>query len=339
MEDKKSIELMEKNAQRLKEYEQGRMSSSSLIINYFKRIAKYISLGNWSYAAYAFKRAFRVAVTKKDDSKDRVAESSLDIHESERLVIYTVLFGNYDDLKEPLYVTPNCDYYILTNQEVKTDSVWKKYPIEKFQEQTKCFSNLEKARFFKLHPHLLFPEYKYSMFIDANLQMVTDMRPVFKQLENNFIEYKYSMFIDANLQMVTDMRPVFKQLENNFIAIHNQPGRDCVYQEATEIIVIGKADKAPVIEQMKAYKKEGFPKHYGLFRTCVVVREHNNEQCIKLMELWWKEINAFTKRDQLSFTYALWKMGLTKNAVSNLGYDPRTNPRFIESVHTSHKLQ
>lgn len=309
MEDKKSIELMEKNAQRLKEYEQGRMSSSSLIINYFKRIAKYISLGNWSYAAYAFKRAFRVAVTKKDDSKDRVAESSLDIHESERLVIYTVLFGNYDDLKEPLYVTPNCDYYILTNQEVKTDSVWKKYPIEKFQEQTKCFSNLEKARFFKLHPHLLFPEYKYSMFIDANLQMVTDMRPV------------------------------FKQLENNFIAIHNQPGRDCVYQEATEIIVIGKADKAPVIEQMKAYKKEGFPKHYGLFRTCVVVREHNNEQCIKLMELWWKEINAFTKRDQLSFTYALWKMGLTKNAVSNLGYDPRTNPRFIESVHTSHKLQ
>lgn len=303
MEDKKSLELMEKNAQRLKEYEQGRMSNSSLIINYFKRIAKYISLGNWSYAAYAFKRAFRVAVTKKDDSKDRVAESSLEIPESEKLVIYTVLFGNYDDLREPLYITPNCDYYILTNQEVKTDSVWKKYPIEKFQEQTKGFSNLEKARFFKLHPQLLFPEYKYSMFIDANLQMVTDMRPV------------------------------FKQLESNFIAIHNQPGRDCVYQEATEIIVIGKADKAPVLEQMKAYKKEGFPEHYGLFRTCVVVREHNNEQCIKLMELWWKEINRYTKRDQLSFTYALWKMGFDNSSVSNLGYDPRTNPRFVESMH------
>lgn len=308
MEDKKSIELMEKNAQRLKEYKKGRMSNYSLIINYFKRIIKYISLGNWSYAVYAFNRAFKVAVTKKDDSEDRIADSSLEIPESEKLVIYTVLFGNYDDLKEPLYVTPNCDYYILTNQQVKTDSVWKKYPIEKFQEQTKGFSNLEKARFFKLHPHLLFPEYKYSMFIDANLQMVTDMRPV------------------------------FKQLESNFIAIHNQPGRDCVYQEATEIIVIGKADKAPVVEQMKAYKKEGFPEHYGLFRTCVVVREHNDENCKKLMKLWWDEINKYTKRDQLSFTYALWKMGLTKKAVSNLGYDPRTNPRFIESIHTSTKL-
>ena len=303
MEDKKSIELLEKNSQRLKEYEQGRMSSSSLIMNYFKRIIKYILLGNWSYASYAFKRAFRVAVTKKDDSKDRVAESTLNIPESEKIVIYTVLFGNYDALKEPLYITPNCDYYILTNQDIPANSAWKKYPIENFEQQTKGFSNLEKARFFKLHPHLLFPEYKYSMFIDANLQMVTDMRPV------------------------------FAQLEDNFIAIHNQPGRDCVYQEATEIIVIGKADKSEVMKQMKAYKREKFPEHYGLFRTCVVVREHNNEQCKQLMNLWWDEINQYTKRDQLSFTYALWKMGLDKSAVSNLGYDPRTNPRFIESVH------
>ena len=303
MEDKRSIELMKKNAQRLKKYEQGRMSSSSLILNYFKRIIKYVSLGNWSYAFYALKRALIVAVTKKDDNKDRKAKSMLNIPASEKLVIYTVLFGNYDALKEPLYVTPNCDYYILTNQDVRADSVWKKYPLEKFNEQVKGFSNLEKARFFKLHPHLLFSEYKYSMFIDANLQMVTDMRPV------------------------------FAQLEDNFIAIHNQPGRDCVYQEATEIIVIGKAEKSEVMKQMMTYKKEGFPEHYGLFRTCVVVREHNNERCKKLMELWWNEINRFTKRDQLSFTYALWKIGLDKTAVSNLGYDIRINPRFIENVH------
>lgn len=307
MEDKQSRELMEKNAQRLKKYEQERMRSTSLVFNYFKRIFKYIQLGNWSYAAYAFKRAFRVAVTKKDDSKDKVAESILDIPDTEKLVIYTVLFGNYDALKEPLYITPNCDYYILTNQDVKPDSVWKKYPIEKFGDQTKGFTNLEKARFFKLHPHLLFPEYRYSMFIDANIQMVTDMKPV------------------------------FAQLEDNFIAIHNQPGRDCVYQEATEIIEIGKADKTEVMRQMKAYKKEGFPEHYGLFRTCVVVRVHNTEECKALMGLWWNEINKYTKRDQLSFTYALWKLGLDKKAVSNLGYDPRTNPRFIEGVHVENK--
>ena len=307
MEDKRSIELMEKNAKRIHEYEKGRMSSLSLCLNYFKRIARYIELGNWSYASYAFKRAFRVALTKKDDNELRVAANTLEIPKDERLVIYTVLFGKYDDLNEPLFITPNCDYYILTNQDVKPDSVWKKYPIEKFDEITKDFSNLEKARFFKLHPHLMFSDYKYSMFIDANIQMVTDMRPV------------------------------FAQLEDNFIAIHNQPGRDCAYQEATEIIVIGKADKQEVNRQMKVYKKDSFPEHYGLFRTCVVVREHNNKQCKKLMDLWWEQIKKYTKRDQLSFTYALWKMGLDKNAVSNLGYDSRTNPRFIESIHIESK--
>lgn len=100
-----------------------------------------------------------------------MARSSLKIQSSEKLVVYTVLFGNYDILKEPLYITPNCDYYILTDQNINSDSVWRKYPLENFVEQIKEFSNIEKARYFKLHLHLLFPKYKYSMFIDANIQI------------------------------------------------------------------------------------------------------------------------------------------------------------------------
>lgn len=303
MEDKKSLELMEKNAIEIEKYKASRLSNSSLMLNYFKRILKYLSLGNFDYALYAAKRAAKVALTQIDDEKEMVSSGCRNISKKERLVIYTVLFGNYDEVKEPLYITPNCDYYILTDQEVRRNSVWKKYPLEKYDNYVIGFSNLEKARFFKLHPHILFPEYKYSMFIDANIQMVTDMRPV------------------------------FKLLGNNFIAIHNQPGRDCVYQEATEIIVIGKASKDQVLSQVKAYKKEGFPKHYGLFRTCVVVREHNNEICRNLMNVWWENINKYSKRDQLSFTYALWKLNLQRTAVSYLGYDLRTNPRFIESKH------
>lgn len=307
MEDIQSQNLMELNEQRIKILEQIRRHNFTLILNYFKRIVKYILMGKWGYAVFALKRALKVATTKRDDNYDKVAESTGKIEQCERIVIYTVLFGNYDDLKEPMFITPNCDYFIVTNQEVKPESIWKKFSLDKFNNLISGYSNLEKARFFKLHPHLLFPEYKYSMFIDANLQMVTDMRPV------------------------------FCQLGGNFIAIHNQPGRDCAYQEATEIIVINKAPKDEVNRQMNAYKIEGFPEHYGLFRTCVVVREHNSELCINLMDVWWKNIFTYTKRDQLSFTYSLWKLGLDKKAVSNLGYDIRTNPRFIESIHINHQ--
>ena len=295
MENIQSQNLMKLNEQRIQAIEQLRKHNLSLIFNYFKRILKYISMREFEYAFFALKRAFKVVITKKENSSDKVADNTKKISSDEHLVIYTVLFGNYDSIKEPMYITPNCDYFIITDQKIKADSVWKKYPLEKFNVQIKEFSNLD--------PHLLFPEYNYSMFVDANLQIITDMRPV------------------------------FRQLENKFIAIHNQPGRDCAYQEAVEIIVINKAPKNEVNKQMNSYKKERFPKHYGLFRTCVVVREHNNEKCIQLMDEWWKNIKMYTKRDQLSFTYALWKMKLDKKVVSNLGYDLRTNPRFIENLH------
>lgn len=302
MESQESIKLMEKNLERIKNNESSRKKDKKLIFNYFKRVAKYISMGQFGYAKYAVKRAFSVATT--GEKMDPVAERSRIVNPDERIAVYTVLFGNYDALKNPLFVSEQCDYFVLTNQDIKDQSVWKKYDLSNFDEETKNFSNLEKARYFKLHPHVLFPEYKYSIFIDANIQTVTDLVPI------------------------------VEQLGDNFIGIHSQPGRDCVYQEATEILVIKKAPKDQVMPQIKAYKKEGFPEHYGLFRTCVVVREHMNPQCIRLMDLWWENINKYSKRDQLSFTYCLWRMGLDKSAVSNLGYDARTNPRFIESMHS-----
>lgn len=301
LEDKKSIELMNYNETLINGNEIGRKKDRKLILNYFRRVFKYVCMGQFGYAWYAIKRAFMATINK--EKKTEAAPRTRVVEKDERIAVYTVLFGAYDNLKNPLFISEQCDYYVLTNQKVSDELVWKKYDISKFKE-TENFSNLEKARYFKLHPHKLFPEYKYSIFIDANIQIVTELVPV------------------------------VEQLGDNFIGIHNQPGRDCVYQEATEILVINKAPREQVIPQINAYKKEGFPKHYGLFRTCVVVREHMHPLCIKLMNIWWENIEKYSKRDQLSFTYALWKIGLTKSDVSNLGDDVRTNPRFKESLHS-----
>ena len=301
MEDQYSINLMQLNSERIRYMELSRKHNIKLVFCYFNRIIKYIIMGKFEYAQYAISRALSIATNK--EVLTEVSKKSLCVESDERIAVYTVLFGKYDNLKNPMYVSDNCDYYVVTNQDIDSSLVWKKFDLGKFKDIIDAFSDLEKARYFKLHPHKLFPKYKYSIFIDANIQIVTDLVPV------------------------------VAQLGNNFIGIHNQPGRDCVYQEATEIIVIKKAPKEQVVQQVNAYQKEGFPKHYGLFRTCVVVREHNNEKCIRLMNIWWENINRYSKRDQLSFTYSLWKMGLKKSAVSNLGNDVRTNPRFIESEH------
>ena len=39
----------------------------------------------------------------------------------------------------------------------------------------------------------------------------------------------------------------------------------------------------------------------------VLLRKHNDEGCIKLMNKWWDEIKNGSHRDQLSFNYASWK--------------------------------
>ena len=67
-------------------------------------------------------------------------------------------------------------------------------------------------------------------------------------------------------------------------------------------------DNSDIIDkQMEAYKKEGMPLKFGLPQSGIIIRKHNDEKCKKLMEAWWQEIKNHSKRDQLSFTYALWK--------------------------------
>ena len=58
---------------------------------------------------------------------------------------------------------------------------------------------------------------------------------------------------------------------------------------------------------MKRYEEEGFPKNYGLLQSNILLRKHNEEDCIRLMEAWFNELKDNSHRDQLSFNYVLWK--------------------------------
>ena len=60
------------------------------------------------------------------------------------------------------------------------------------------------------------------------------------------------------------------------------------------------------------------PKEFGLFETNVLVREHNDKSCKKIMEEWWNEIKDKSERDQLSFTYILWKNNFSANDIGKI---------------------
>lgn len=290
IEDRNSIYLRKLNSEIISLNKQIEKKKFKYRIKTIRRLFSYIMTGNFRH----IKNQIKNRIENQQIKVTNYENDSYDI--DNKIVIFTVLFGDYDNLKDPIYISDKCDYYVLTNQEI-TSKVWKKKNISKFKQITEKMSNLEMARFYKTHPHLLFDEYDYSIFVDANIQIVADLIP-----------------------MISTMG-------SNFISIHKQPGRDCIYDESAAIVSLKKANKKEVKYQMNSYKKSGFPKHFGLFQTNIIVRNHNNTKCIKLMEYWWDEMTKFTKRDQLSFTYSLWMLGYTKDAVSILGDNTALNPR------------
>lgn len=224
-------------------------------------------------------------------------EESTKTYDLPRIAVYTVSTGGYDGLREPAFIDSNIDYFAFTNSELPKDSVWKSINIGDFANGR---TPLEQARYVKTHPHLYFSDYEISIFIDGNICIIKDIKPL-----------------------------IYKMIETHkTVAIHRHNCRNCLYQEARIIWAQGRAKLRDIIRQIKAYKGEGFPAEYGLFETNVIIRYHNDEKCKAIMETWWSQIDKYTKRDQLSFTYSLWKNDVTSDYVMSLGFCSRNSPYF-----------
>lgn len=257
-----------------------------------KKLGRYISSGY----IFQYKNA-RAEMSKLNEFK-----ATKKIYNNIKIAIYTVSTGKYDDVKEPIYIDKNIDYFVFTEQNVRENSIWKKKCMP---EKIKDLPSLDQARYIKTHPHEFFQGYDYSMFIDGNIRITCDVKPLF-----------YTM-IDSN----------------KVIAIHKHQVRNCIYDEAKAIYAAGKASKNMLKAQMKKYKKDGFPTNYGLFETNILIRKHNDIECKNIMNDWWNEMNTWTKRDQLSFTYSLWKNNKKADYILSLGNNSRRNPFFIVDAH------
>ena len=203
----------------------------------------------------------------------------LPIHKSEKIgVVYTCITGNYEAIQGLSVKSPHFDYVCYTDQKTTSD-FWEIRPIP---ESVKKYDNKRINRYIKLHPHEFFPEYGISVYIDGNVDIRGDLE---NYLNTNCRDNSISLFIGKH------------------------PKRDCIYDEAKEVVKIKKDTADNVDPQIERYEKEGFPKKFGLTQNCIVIRRHNDRKCIETMNVWWNEVLNGSYRDQLSLFYALWKTG------------------------------
>lgn len=146
--------------------------------------------------------------------------------------------------------------------------------------------------------------------------MLTDWPPklasrAVKILAHRYIDAEYSMYIDGNRSLFTNPQDIVdKWLQDTDIAVFRHPEhRDCIYQEAEEVLRQHKAHPRRVQAQMERYRREGYPERNGL-ATCCIIARRNTEQVRAFNELWWHEYTNSAHRDQLSFNYVCWRLGM-----------------------------
>jgi len=214
-----------------------------------------------------------------------------------KLVIYTALFGQYDDLIEPAQKYEECDFICFTDQKDLKSDIWEIRLIETIDLAPNMMN-----RKYKILPHIYLPEYQYSLYIDANIEL----------LKNPF----------QVLNLIRD---------NTLIAVLKHEVRDCIYDEAKACVIHGKSNLTDTIEQVLMYKSNKFPKHFGLGANRIIFREHNNQEIISLMEEFWQEYKKWnTKRDQLILMYLIWKRNIKLNFIDE-------NDFFLIHQHTEER--
>jgi len=220
-------------------------------------------------------------------------------------VVYTCLTGNYDVLPLHSYLDLAWDYICFTDSEEllksKQFGAWQIRPLV-FNK----LDNTKNARWHKTHPHVLFPEYNESIWIDANIAIKSSW--IFEFIESR------------------------KDANKILIPIHYE--RDSIFSDIEYCVnILRKETRENADKIIEFLRKENFPENYGLNETNLIYRTHNDREIISLMEDWWYFIENYTKRDQFSFSYVLWKHGLKPQDIAIPNIRPLVNSFRIDAIH------
>jgi hypothetical protein len=193
-----------------------------------------------------------------------------------KIVIYTCITGGYDTPTDSFEHKDGYNYFLFSDVPINTKS-WKNFIITF---NTNNLSSVKKQRYIKTHPHDILKDYDVVVWIDANTS----------------IDDKLYKYIEEN--------------KDNIITFKKHPDRDCIYDEIKEVVLRGKEDRIIGEAIYNWYGQEGFPKHYGLYETNIIISHPQNKDVENLFNKWWGEIYRNSHRDQLSLNYVIWKYNI-----------------------------
>jgi hypothetical protein len=187
------------------------------------------------------------------------------------MIVYCANIGIKDPFHEPTIKHEGVEYVYFVDDKShyrnRTSSIWdiREVPI-------KFNSRRMTARWYKMHPHLLFPG-EDTVWTDSN-------------------------FLPRHRSPVPILT---KDLD---VFAHGTKKRDCLYQEAAYCLQKGAGNAEDIKRQVAAYRAEGMPEHAGLWVTSQLWR---SPDMAFINDEWWKQLQEYSNRDQISLPYLIWK--------------------------------
>ncbi len=227
-----------------------------------------------------------------------------------RKVVYTSIVGGFDSLTQPFVIDETFDYVCFVRKgqmSEKLIGIWTIVEIPYENDNDRILS-----RYPKMLPHIVLPNYDYSLWIDGNVTIRT------KEI------------YDIVNQKICD---------NVIYSGLNHWSRDCAYDDAAGCVMSSKDSLKSILKTVRFLKKEKFPKHWGLFENNVIFRKHHDKQIVQFDELWWDTFLKEARRDQLIFPYCFRKVGLEKNYLLPKEYCSRNHNAFLHVKHSVQKKQ
>jgi hypothetical protein len=200
------------------------------------------------------------------------------------MICYTAVYaGKNPVVAAPGIREPGMEYVCFTDSDKLIAPGW---DIRVTRRPDQPTSRLQ-AKWFKLHPHELFPGEK-TMWMDGNCRIKSKLTPIFDS--------------------VTSDTP---------FAMYTHPGRigflPCAYKEI-DVCIERTADHYKNLLKLRDFlTDENYPKNAGLYVGRTMWRD---PAASVVNKLWWDIVCKTTSRDQPSLAYVLWKLNIE---VFNLG--------------------
>ncbi|MEQ1807253.1 MAG: asparagine synthase (glutamine-hydrolyzing), partial [Burkholderiaceae bacterium] len=213
----------------------------------------------------------------------------------QRLVVYTALIGAKEQLGNPLADLPagatsdlDLDFVCVTDNPTLRSAVWRMQLIPSGHVPPEKLSRRPKAL-----PHEYFPDAQFSLYIDNTVS--------FKRL--------------PRLSDLATQRPALFRAFRHATRVNPQ-------QEATAIAALGYDDVAVICNQLDFYAaRRPLQTITPLTTATVLLRSHHDTAIKRFGVTWWESILAFSKRDQLSFDFALQESACTVEYFDGFTHD------------------